>query len=182
MFLFRPALGVALGAVVALLIWVSTFAAKSQTSAATVFAQIANVLTHPRCLNCHQSERPLQGDARRPHVPPVARDVSTMRCTNCHSGAGNNPASGVPGAAHWQLAPPSMTWQGLSTGELCGVLKDPRLNGNRSPQALLEHMEKDALVRWGWNPGKNREPVPVAHGEFVALLKVWVGGGAVCPS
>jgi hypothetical protein len=28
------------------------------------WAGIASVLTHPRCLNCHQPDTPLQGDAR----------------------------------------------------------------------------------------------------------------------
>jgi hypothetical protein len=80
---------------------------------------IAAVLQHPRCLNCHQMDSPSQGDARRPHKPRVVRGpdnhgVSAMRCGNCHSESTNNPDSGVPGALHWQLAPRTMSWQGLS--------------------------------------------------------------------
>jgi hypothetical protein len=150
------------------------------------FRRIATVLQHPRCLNCHQPESPLQGDAARPHSPRVARGpddkgVSAMRCANCHREA-NNTASGAPGAPHWQLAPASMDWSGLSVGELCRVLKDPKRNGNRSLQALVEHMERDPLVLWGWSPGGKRPPVPMAHNELVDLLKVWAAADGVCPA
>jgi hypothetical protein len=97
-------------------------AAKAET--ASTWDKIASVLQHPRCMNCHQLETPLQGDARRVHIPPVRRGannmgVGSMRCHNCHNDSGNNPMSGVPGAPHWQLAPTSMLWEGLSTAELC---------------------------------------------------------------
>lgn len=148
--------------------------------------KIAAVLQHPRCLNCHQLERPLQGDTRRVHIPPVARGndnmgAGAMRCHNCHNDTGNNEMSGVPGAPHWQLAPTSMLWEGLSTADLCRTLKNPALNGNRSPEAIIEHMNTEKLVLWGWNPGGRREPIPISHRDFVGLLKVWVSGGAVCP-
>jgi hypothetical protein len=104
-----------------------------------------------------------------------------MRCANCHRDA-NNTASGAPGAPHWQLAPASMDWSGLSVGELCRALKDPKRNGNRSLEALLEHMERDPLVLWGWSPGGNRPPVPMAHNDLVDLLKVWAAAGGVCPA
>ena len=101
------------------------------------------------------------------------------------SGAGFD-VSGVPGAPHWQLAPVSMSWQGLSPGELCAVLKNPQMNGNRSLADLVKHMDEDKLVLWGWNPGKDvdgksREPVPIPHAEFVSLLKEWAALGGACP-
>ncbi len=61
------------------------------------------------------------------------------------------------------------------------MLKNPELNGHRSPQALIEHMETEKLVLWGWNPGGHREPIPISHQEFIDLMKVWVSGGTVCP-
>ncbi len=159
----------------------------SKAESLAAWEKIAMVLQHPRCLNCHQLNSPLQGDKPRPHVPRVVRGpendgVTAMRCGNCHNEMGNNPSSGVPGAPHWALAPASMRWQGLSGGRLCRGLKDPALNGNRSPQALLEHVEKDPLVLWGWNPGEGRAPVPIAYDEFVGLMKIWIAGGSVCPS
>jgi hypothetical protein len=152
---------------------------------AKTFERIAAVLQHPRCLNCHQPYSPLQGEQARRHTPPVVRGdddkgAPAMRCTSCHRET-NNAASGVPGAPHWQLAPAVMDWSALDGAQLCQRVKDPRRNGNRSLQALVAHMEGDALVRWGWNPGGNRAPVPLPHREFVELLKNWVAAGAPCP-
>ena len=165
--------------------WSQTPAA-SQAESLAAWEKIATVLQHPRCLNCHQLNSPLQGDTRGPHIPQVVRGpddhgVSAMRCGNCHNEMGNNPTSRTPGAPHWALAPVSMLWQGLPVGNLCRMLKNPALNGNRSPEALVEHMEGDPLVRWGWNPGRGLEPVPIPHKEFVNLMQVWVAGGTACP-
>jgi len=148
--------------------------------------RIATVLQHPRCLNCHQLNSPLQADSGTPHVPHVVRGadnhgVAAMRCGNCHNESGNNPTSRTPGAPNWQLAPVSMRWEGLSVSDLCRMLKDPTHNGGRSPQALVEHVDTEALVLWGWNPGEGRSPVPIAHKEFVDLVKVWAANGAPCP-
>jgi len=169
--------------------------ATSESASLAAWAKISDVLQHPRCLNCHQPKTPLQGDRRRIHVPPVARGadskgVGTMRCRNCHNDSdtsetpgvsGNNEWSGVPGAPNWQLAPVSMSWQGLSTGDLCRMLKDPARNGNRAPQQLVEHMETEDLVLWGWKPGAGRKPIPVAHKDFIDQMKAWVSGGTACP-
>jgi hypothetical protein len=161
-------------------------AATGERDSLAAWDKIVAVLTHPRCLNCHQLNTPLQGDRRRVHIPAVVRGddnmgVGPMRCHNCHSDSGNNQASGVPGAPHWQLAPVSMVWEGLSTGDLCRMLKDPARNGNRAPESLVEHVETERLVLWGWNPGGRREPVPLPHKDFVEQMKVWVTGGAACP-
>lgn len=149
---------------------------------------IAKVLQHPRCLNCHQVDTPLQGDSRRPHIPNVVRGTDNhgvvgMRCSNCHNETGNNPTSGVPGAPHWQLAPTSMQWQGLSSGDLCRALKDPERNGKRALDDLVHHMgpQGDPLVLWAWNPGAGREAIPMSHPAFIDLLKTWARGGGPCP-
>jgi hypothetical protein len=159
----------------------------SQTSSSALAAwnKITPVLQHPRCMNCHQAEVPLQGDSRRYHMPLVVRGkdnhgVSAMRCSNCHN-AVNNETSGTPGAPHWQLSPVTMRWQGMSSGAMCRQLKDLKRNGNRNGEALIKHMETDALVLWGWNPGGTREPVSIPHAEFVQHLKTWVAGGMACP-
>jgi len=158
----------------------------SQVASLAAWQKIIAVLQHPRCLNCHQAEMPLQGDARRPHLPRVVRGpdghgVSAMRCGDCHNDSGNNDGARIPGAPHWQLAPAAMVWQGLSSGDLCRQLKDPQRNGGRALGGLVEHMDREPLVLWGWAPGAGREPVPLPHPEFVAQMKVWAVGGAVCP-
>ena len=72
-------------------------------------------------------------------------------------------------------------WQGLSVGDLRRTLKNPKLNGNRTPEALVEQVESEPLVLWSWYPGRGRAAVPMPHGEFVNLMKVWIVGGTVCP-
>jgi len=172
----------------------STGAARTQPSLAddqatslAAWDQIATVLEHPRCLNCHQLNSPLQGDSRRVHIPRVVRGpddqgVGAMRCGNCHNSMGNNPTSGTPGGLDWKLAPVSMLWQGLSSGDLCRAVKDPKHNGNRDGSALIRHMEDEPLVLYGWNPGKGREPVPIPHEKVVEYMKIWVAGGMACPN
>lgn len=154
--------------------------------ATQAFEKIAEVLRHPRCLNCHQENIPLQGDMPRQHIPLVVRGednmgVSAMRCTNCHRET-NNTASKVPGAPHWSLAPVSMTWQGLSTAELCEQITDKERNGGKSPEQLIEHMGSDPLVLWGWTPGEGREPVSMQHDDFMDVLRLWVAAGSPCPN
>ena len=160
--------------------------ASSEAQSLAAWDKVVAVLQHPRCLNCHQLESPLQGDSRREHIPHVVRGtdshgVGAMRCGNCHNDMGNNVTSRTPGGPHWQLAPTSMLWQGLSSGDLCRMLKDPARNGKRSAAQLIEHMETEPLVLWGWNPGPGREPVPVPHQEFVDTFKAWAAGGMACP-
>jgi hypothetical protein len=47
------------------------------------WGKIAQVLRHPRCLNCHQLDRPLQGDSRRAHIPPVFAASTTWVKARC---------------------------------------------------------------------------------------------------
>ena len=151
-----------------------------------LFAPIADVLRHPRCMNCHpRDDRPRQGNDRHIHLQNVVRGpddlgFTNMRCTSCHREE-NNPNSGVPGAPTWHLAPLSMGWQGLSNAELCTTLKDEKRNGGKNIAALVEHMEKDKLVLWGWEPGGKREPVSTPHDVFVQQLKTWAAANAPCP-
>jgi hypothetical protein len=165
----------------------AALAAGDQATSLAAWSEIATVLQNPRCLNCHQLDSPLQDDSRRVHVPRVTRGpdnqgVGAMRCQNCHNNMGNNPTSGTPGGLHWQLAPVSMLWQGLSSGDLCRAVKDPKHNGNRDGAALIKHMEDEPLVLYGWNPGKGREPVPIPHEKVVEDMKTWVAGGMACPN
>src|SRR5580765_4663355 len=55
-----------------------------------MFTEIATVLTHPRCMNCHPAgANPQQGSDRHEHMPPVWReDVASgaigTNCSACH--------------------------------------------------------------------------------------------------
>jgi hypothetical protein len=168
-----------------------SFAGISDTAArsAALFTEAGKVLTSPRCVNCHPAgDRPLQGEVRgrRLHQPPVERGGDgfgsmTMRCATCHQDA-NYDAAGVPGHAHWHLAPREMAWQNKTLAEICTQIKDPTRNGGRSPEMLLEHMATDSLVGWAWAPGFGRAPAPGTQKQLGALIDAWVKTGAVCPS
>lgn len=151
-----------------------------------MFTPIAAVLRNPRCLNCHpRDDHPRQGADRHIHQMNIVRGEDNLgfvnaRCTACHRDE-NNPNSGLPGAPNWHLAPLAMGWQGLDDATLCATLKDQEKNGGKDVAALVEHMDKDPLVLWGWAPGGNRDPVPTPHAEFVTQLKTWAGAGAPCP-
>jgi hypothetical protein len=145
------------------------------------------VLTHPRCLNCHPAgDRPRQGDMARLHQPPVERGADghglpAMRCPICHLQANFDPA-GMPGNPIWHLAPREMGWEGKTLGEICAQLKDPARNGNRSVEALIEHIGEDHLVGWAWAPGYGRQPAPGTQKQAGALVEAWVKTGAGCPN
>ena len=153
---------------------------------AALFEPIGNVVTHPRCLNCHQVEAPHQTDAVLAHAQRIVRGADghgapTMQCSACHQ-ASNSPDGKVPGVKDWHLAPLSMNWAGLSKAQICEQLKDPKRNGNHTtPDQVIEHMKSDPLVLWGWNPGMGRSTPVVSHAELVKALDAWAFAGMPCP-
>ena len=166
-----------------------SFASIADTAArsAAIFTELGKVLTHPRCVNCHPAgDRPRQGDMARLHQPPVERGADghglpAMRCSICHQQA-NFDAAGVPGNPIWQLAPREMAWEGKTLAEICAQIKDPARNGNRSVDALIEHIGEDHLVGWAWAPGYGRQPAPGTQKQAGALVEAWVKTGAECPN
>ncbi len=166
--------------------------AASRAEAITAFDTVKDVLQHPRCQNCHiPGDAPLQFDEGRVHAQLVKRGeegkgAPGLPCSTCH-GEKNLPASYgdhvPPGAPNWHLPPPDhkMVFIGLDAPALCKGLKDPKKNGGKDLEALLEHVRSDGLVLWGWNPGQGREAVPVPHDRFVAAFKQWTDAGAPCP-
>jgi hypothetical protein len=156
-----------------------------QKESEQAFARVAEVLRHPRCLNCHPSgDVPRQTDDRHLHRMLVMRGADdrgtpAMRCSTCHQTV--NTADGrVPGAPSWHLAPRTMGWEGLSDGELCLLVKDPKRNGGKTLPALVHHMTTDALVQWAWNPGTRQVP-PVTQHDFHEAVRRWAATGAACP-
>jgi hypothetical protein len=166
-----------------------SFASIVDTAArsAAIFTELGKVLTHPRCMNCHPAgDRPRQGDMARLHQPPVERGADghglpAMRCSICHQQA-NFDAAGMPGNPLWQLAPREMAWEGKTLAEICAQIKDPARNGNRSVDALIEHIGEDHLVGWAWAPGHGRQPAPGTQKQAGALVEAWVKTGAECPN
>jgi hypothetical protein len=180
------------GAIVVMTQWTSGMPAVTmdQPDVSTrPFEGIAAVMSSPRCANCHfAGDAPAIGDESRFHGMVVrrgkdGRGTPAMRCTNCHQDVSSSVPHAPPGAPDWRLPPPAtpMAWKGLSVGEQCRMLKDPSRNGNKTPQAILEHVRHDPLVLNSWNPGAGRMPPPISHDAFVELVKAWVDGGAACP-
>lgn len=156
---------------------------------ATAWSTVFEVLTHPRCMNCHPvGDVPLQGDDSRPHAQNVQRGpdgtgLFAMRCATCHQDHNLPGANLPPGAPNWHLPTPEMplVFEQRNSGELCRQLRDPKQNGGKTPEQILHHVSEDALVLWGWEPGIGRTPVSIPHAEFVAAMRVWVEGGCDCP-
>lgn len=165
----------------------ATAASAEQQRSVAAFREVASVLQHPRCMNCHVlGDHPKQGDDRHVHTPNVERGIdgkgiTGLRCSNCHQESNNESAGGPPGAADWQMpsATTPMVWEGLSVGDLCRAITDPRRNGNRKPADLMPHM-KTSLVVWAWSPGPERSTPPLSYEQFMAKVQEWVTTGATC--
>jgi hypothetical protein len=157
-----------------------------ETRSSALFTEASRVLLHPRCANCHPSgDTPHQRLTMELHDPPVVRGaedngVPGMECTSCHQDR-NQMLTRVPGAPKWHLAPIEMAWVGKSVAYVCGQLKDPKRNGGRTLEQVVEHSAHDDLVAWGWSPGADREPAPGTQAQFGALMQAWVDTGAECP-
>ncbi|HQP30171.1 MAG TPA: hypothetical protein PLB81_02510 [Deltaproteobacteria bacterium] len=164
-------------------------AASGQDSVASqkAFADAAQVFFHPRCLNCHPAgDAPLIKDDSQPHLFGVKRGadgkgVAPLSCALCHRDA--NQPGGPPGVPGWHMPPEHMpmVFQGRTPGELCRQLKDPRHNGGRTGVQVIEHIDKDPLVLWGWSPGQGRTVPKMSHEDFAAKMHEWVKKGCACP-
>jgi hypothetical protein len=164
-----------------------------QARSRALFTEAAKVIMSPRCMNCHPAgNHPLQGNDQHPHFPPVMRGadgggVPGNTCRGCHTDrnftivGGGGSYQSIPGHPRWGLAPIEMAWEGKSPGEICAQLKDRNRNGGRDLALLHEHLAKDDLIAWGWNPGLGREPVPGTQARLGELIQAWIDAGAQCP-
>jgi hypothetical protein len=140
-------------------------------------------------MNCHSSgDFPRQGDDGHPHTMNVRRGpdghgVTAQKCSTCHQEQNVAGQHTPPGAPEWHLPAPSMpmVWQGLTAHQLCELFKDPKQNGNHNIDQIVEHMNTP-LVRWGWNPGDGRTPIPMSQSEFSAKVREWAAQGGACPA
>lgn len=150
------------------------------------FQTVHAVLLHPRCMNCHPNgDAPLQHDDSRPHAQNITRlsEKNGLPCSACHRDKNGTKPNQPPGAPNWHLPPVEhpMVFQGRTPKQLCEQLKDPKETGGKDLAGLIKHVEDDALVAWGWNPGPGRTPIPIPRARFVAAMKTWVETGAPCP-
>lgn len=168
------------------------------------FDRIYQVVTHPRCANCHVGSDNIpmwfggaDGPAR-PHGMNVPAGESrigaeTIVCSSCHRTRPDNLALAPETKPHrppsagldWQLAPADFQWFDKSKSEICAQLSDPARNGGRDWLGLAEHLVDDAghigFVLWGWNPGAGRDPAPHTLQAHVNDMLEWGVAGQPCP-
>lgn len=152
------------------------------------FANVYKVLMSPRCMNCHPSgDIPLQGDDNHLHTmgPQRGTDgkgIYAMKCANCHQPTNTPGLHTPPGNPDWHLPPATMrmVFQGRTAHQLAKQLVDPKQNGNKNMEKLLEHAD-DGLVLAGWNPGEGRTLPPMSHAEFKKAWTTWLKTGAYAP-
>jgi hypothetical protein len=154
--------------------------------------KIHDVLSHPRCTNCHvgSDNRPMWSEpghgSPRPHGMNVDAGESrigaeTLPCGTCHGKANAEIPHGPPGAKTWLLPPAEMQWFGKTSAEICSQIKDPKFNGERSIEAIALHISDDKLVHWGWAPGPGRAPAPYSPEQLASFFRQWQADGAPCP-
>ncbi|HVR87833.1 MAG TPA: hypothetical protein VMU54_26180 [Planctomycetota bacterium] len=162
-----------------------------QDSARSVaaFEAVYPVFMHPRCMNCHPAgDVPLVGEDSHPHLQNVKRGIDgrglfALRCTNCHQEKNLAGEHLPPGHPDWRLPPKAtpMVFQGRTPGELARQLKDPHLNGGKSLEQLLAHVEEDPLVVTSWTRGDGRSVPPLNHETFARRFRDWIETGAEVP-
>lgn len=163
---------------------------KDSIGSVKAFMSVYKVLKSARCMNCHPNgDVPLQGDDNHLHTMgvkrgPDGRGLYAMKCSNCHQAENAPGIHTPPGNPKWSLPPANMrmVFQGKTPRQLALQLLDPKQNGGRSKQQLIDHMASDDLVSWAWNPGAGRTLPPFSHTAFSAQVKLWIAKGAYAPA
>jgi len=161
---------------------------KDSIESVKAFSTVYKVLMSPRCMNCHPSGNvPLQGDDSRLHTMSPKRGtdgkgIYAMKCSNCHQPQNIPGLNTPPGDPNWHLPPANMkmVFQGKTPHQLAKQIIDPKQNGNKNKEKLIEHAD-DGLVLAGWNPGEGRTLPPISHEEFKKAWITWIEKGAYAP-
>jgi hypothetical protein len=161
---------------------------KDSVESVKAFMDVYKVLMSPRCMNCHPSgDIPLQGDDSHLHamLPQRGKDgkgVYAMKCANCHQPTNLEGLGKPPGHPDWHLPPANMKmiFQGRTPRQLAKQLVNPKTNGNKSLQQLIDHAD-DGLVKAGWNPAEGRTVPPLTHEQFKNAWITWISKGAYAP-
>lgn len=150
------------------------------------FGSVYSVLLSPRCMNCHPAgDAPLQTDHGRPHRMNITRRSPEvgLHCDACHRDSNGRTPGSPPGSAHWNMPSRAvpMVFEGRTPAQLCAQLKQPQATGGRDLDELVDHIERDPLVLWAFDPGPGRTLPPISHAELVTATRQWVAAGAPCP-
>jgi hypothetical protein len=168
-----------------------------EKSGLETWRKIHDVLSHSRCSNCHvgSDNRPMWSEpgnvspgnvSPRPHGMNINAGESrigaeALPCGTCHGKANAKIPHGPPGAENWRLPPADMQWFGKTSAEICLQIRDLKLNGGRSIEAIALHISDDKLVHWGWAPGPGRAPAPYSPEQLASFFRQWQAEGAPCP-
>ena len=166
------------------------FSPADSVASVKAFMGVYKVLMSPRCMNCHPSgDAPLQGDDSHIHTMNVQRGTDghglyALKCQNCHQAQNTPGLHTPPGNPKWALPPADMrmVFQGRTPRQLAKQLLDPKQNGGKTKQQLIEHATSDDIVLGGWSPGEGRTLPPMSHGQFANLFKTWIDKGAYLPA
>ncbi|WP_394152922.1 hypothetical protein [Loktanella salsilacus] len=171
----------------------------SRTDGLEAFDRIYDVVSHPRCANCHTGPDNIpmwyggKAGPARPHGMNINAGqsrigVETLTCATCHTTSqdlGSDPHAPPRAGLDWQLAPVEFEWFAKTPAQICAQLSDPDRNGGRDWMGLAEHLVDDAghrgFVLWGWNPGGEREPAPFTLQAHVNDILQWGASGMPCP-
>lgn len=167
----------------------------SQIQGLEAFQRIYEVVSHPRCANCHVGpdnlpmwSGPSYGETR-PHGMNIAAGDSRIGaefipCATCHTNVQIDLPHSAPAVADedWQLAPVEFQWFGKSAAEICAQLRDPDRNGDRNALEIAEHVAHSTLVNWGWTPGGGRQPAPYRAQLHIDDVLIWGVAGMPCPA
>jgi hypothetical protein len=161
---------------------------KDSVKSVEAFMDVYKVLMSPRCMNCHPAgDVHLQGDDSHLHtmLPRRGKEgkgLYAMKCMNCHQPTNTAGLNTPPGNPEWHLPPADMkmVFQGKTAHELAKQIVDPKLNGHKNLNQLIEHAS-DTLVLWGWNPGEGRTKPPLTYDEFKKAWITWIETGAYAP-
>ncbi len=160
------------------------------------WSRIFEVTSHPRCSNCHAGEDgipmwsgPSYGKTRAHGMNIQAGEsrvgAETLPCSTCHTSStlGNSVPHAPPKVdGTWLMAPAEANWFGQTSATICGQLKDPARNGNRTYLELAGHLDHDLILHWAWNPGGGREPAPYSLQDHVNDVLAWGVAGMPCPT
>ena len=172
----------------------------SRAQGLAAFARIHEVVTHPRCANCHVGADNIpmwygasEGPAR-PHGMNVQGGESrigaeTLICSTCHRTSEHlesDPHAPPHAGLDWRLAPVEFEWFEKTPAQVCAQLSDPARTGGRDWLGLAEHLVEDAghrgFVLWGWAPSGGRDPAPYSLQAHVNDMLAWGVAGQPCPT
>lgn len=155
------------------------------------WSRIFEVVSHPRCSNCHvgAENRPIwsgpsYGKTRFHGMNINAGEsrigAETIICSTCHTAQNTQLPHAAPGNEVWHLPPVEMEWHGKPSTAVCNQLRDPQRNGDRTFMELAEHVARDELVHWGWQPGPGRQPAPYSIQQHTDDMLLWGAAGMPC--